>query len=582
MAKRLLILSYLLASVVLSFTLDASDGASTKKSYAWRGLEEDLEIKKLFSNFANSLEEDKSANPSAISLRCRQILNRCAQQLPSSDPEISQLVVASLAFAGQNNAIELMSHVLDLRGGYPVVSWLCAMQYLSNQPDPKACEILTRCLGMPYLEINMAAAYFLSQNPYAHSDPATIDRLLSLQRRLPREVWIWVVQLLASFDTPASSKVIQQIYYESEPSVQGSILQLLAENNTPFDDLAAHAMATSSPVLQEAALYYTLLHPSSQAPWFQTALSMTQSRYERVSIMANVLKIYYTQDEKAEIQLKQHIQFGNLHAIAGAGLLARLNPSGLQESLQNALLNQLKTSQDSRVCLNAMMSLLDAMNPACLDALGDVFNDSTVLLSISTMNSSSWPTYLLQALPDPKDSSFQYAVTQQYQSRRWLLEKANRLPINQLQNWYTQIISSDEGASHYLIATQLSHIASPKAVEILQSWKEMPAKPWLRLGSAVSLWRINREQDSLEKLQNWMGQNDEPMLPFLTCASHTSPIMAGQTWTGNFQTETLLEVSRELLQNNDIKSWQKMCDHLAKEPHPLTLLPMIALMSRSM
>lgn len=575
-ALRVLFLSLLFFSLPLY-----SHTKIPEKSYAWKKVENTLDINRGFGLLAQDLNSSDiaSVQGAKISEKCRQVLYNASKLTASLDHELSSLVVSSCAYSGLGFATDLMDHVLDVRAGYDYSSWLCAMQYLSKEPTARACDTLFRCLGLPYKEIAFAAGYYLSQNPYARSNTELVDRILAIDRRLSSTSSLWICSCLSQFDNQAASRAIARIYNQNPPEIQASILQMVAESKISGDELLDSALSQTSPTVQEALLYYYLLHAKSGSSLLEYCKKMATNPNSRVSTLAAILGIINSTKSSYIDLLEKKIKAGDLHAISGCGLLAKLKNSGLEARLTASLLSQLQNTDDL-IRLNASIALLEALNSESLPILEPLFTNSNLFVTANFQNSYSWPTYELIQLSDPKSPLFQYQLLQQMRARQWLLEKIHRLPLESTLPWYEELLSSDEGAVHFLISSKLAQVSDEKSLATLRSWSETPAKPWLRIGSHLSLWRLNREKDSLKALEHWITQNPDEYSSFVTAISSADPLSKEREWASDFQTQVMLEIAQELIQNGEISSWQALCKRISHSLDPLQLLPLIALMSK--
>lgn len=553
-----------------------------RSSYYWQETESKVGLHKAFSKFQEDLKtlpaEQIQAQMAAKS--CQVILD-LSKNIQPQDPELCQLIIASCAMSQQPAAMDLMRRVLSLSSGFDPSHWFCALQYLSRQPSQEACDLITRCLGVPYLDINLAAGFFLSQNPYAKTNEQTVSRLQAIQRRIEKPYWLALADIYSRLDHPRAVQMLRQLAQEDDIQLQAGILRLASDHSSyNFDDMALSWAARTSPLLQESAIYYALCRENVSLTLQRACLRFKNSAYPRVRTAAWLLDLKLSGGQLQVEHVVNLIRAGNIQAISGCGFLAQTSVQGLDERLLLAL-EEMMAHEDSKVHLNSAISLLLAAHPSCLNYLRELFCESNSLINLQEQSIASWPVF--NFVNDTSETHEQacYNLAQQYQIRQWLLEKVHKIEFNLLKLWYEKVLAKCDESCHYLISSHLGRYDHPVAHELLTQWSQSPGKPWLRLGSHLSLWQLQQCEQSLQALQTWFKSSFNMPMPFLTPSVHSHSIDPQDSWLTDFQTQVVLQVGQELWKSSQKHSLMAICERIQHEPEPLHLLPLISILSNA-
>lgn len=571
---------FFILTSLLSHSLSAEKEKSPV-SLEWKNFENDLNLHNQLQKLSKELAAGR-ISIAQVQSSLRYTLDKAFSRPPTFDPELGHTLVTSAALSELPSASGLMQKVLMPENHYPIESWQCALQYLSQQPSEKACELLIKCLGMPWISLNLSASFYLSQNTYAKHDPNLIPRLQAVQRRLPKNnQWI-MADVLSRLDTPAAATWMRQLFSESSVDVQTQMLRLMSSMEEDFLSLATKGLSQQDPGLLEASLYYCLLRNHLSANTLELCQKLCESKHSRVAQTAQITIYKHTQSQESLEFILKSIDSKELHTLSACCLLAQMSKEGLHPSIR-AKLTQLTDDENSKIALNASLALLMSHDCECLESISNLILDDQVLISIQHLGTNSWPFFVLEWIP-PKDEPFySFVMATQHRSKAWLLDQVLRLKKTELTSFFSKMLTTNQEPLQVLFVEAYKEAYQDTAQEALLVWANEPGKPWLRVASTLSLWQLRHNPNDIAKLLQWWSRFDWPSsggyistLPDEEDSEHKIE----NAWLLDFQTSFYFTVTRELLKESEPKTWSILLEKLSKN-QSLKTLPLLALMIKS-
>lgn len=578
MAASRFITSSLALFCLLSAIEPAFADSTAKVSREWKALEADLGLSDQLKKISKDLQDSRLSTGQAQN-SIRFFLEKAFTRPPTYDPELGHLLVTSASLSQLPSGITLMEKVINPSNYYAPESWQCALQYLSEQPSEKACDLLIKCLGMPWISLNLSASFYLSQNTYARHDPTLISRLQAVGRRLDKAYGWIIADTLSRMNSPAATNWMRQLYSEASVDIQAQILRLMATMEEDYLDIASKALTQSDPRLQEASLYFCLSRNHVPATILELCKPLCNSRHSKVAQTASITLYKHTQAQDLLEVIALNIKNKELHTISGCSLLAQVLKDGLPTALRTPLA-LLQNDEDSKIALNASLALLLSQDSSCLESLSSLLLEDQLLVSLQYVGTNSWPFFILDWVPLKNEASYPFAMASQYRSRSWILEHLFRLPQTDHAYFISKILTNQDESVHTLLAQLYSATYQERAEETLMNWANTPGKPWLRLSSTLSLWNLKHNREDLIKLQKWWGGFDWvngtgyiSTLPDVNSDSHKE---SQDTWLLDFQTNIYFQVTRELVGSSEPQIWASMLEKMSQN-QSLRYLPLLAL-----
>jgi hypothetical protein len=474
-----------------------------------------------------------------------------------------------------------MQKVIDPSNRYSIESWQCALQYLSQQPTENACDLLIKCLGMPWISLNLSASFYLSQNNYAKHDPTLISRLQSVQRRLAKEHGWIIADTLSRLDLPSGNIWMRQLFSESPPEIQAQILRFMASMDEDFSDLIAKGLAQKDPEVQEAALYCCLLRKQISSDMLQACKRLTLSKQLKVAQTAQITLYCHTQSKESLDAILSYLKENQLHTVSGSILMAEILKDGLPTSIRIEL-QRLKELDESRLAINAAIALLMSYDPSSLNNLSELLLDDQILISLQYIGVNSWPSFILEWVPLKNSPIYPFVMATQHRGRKWLLDQMMRLKKTDLTPVFTKLQTTQQEPLQTLFIESYTNTYQDTAQEALLNWSNEPGKPWMRLASVFSLWQLKHNPSDLAKLQQWWLRFDwmsiDGYISTLPKEISEGKETSNNPWLLDFQTSVYFTVTQELIRSADAKVWASILEKLSKEPYPLRTFPLLALM----
>lgn len=557
-----------------------SENQVFKPSFEWVTFEKELNISNQLKKISSELQEG-SISVAQAQNSLRYLLEKAFIRPPTYDPTIGHILVTSASLSQLPSAMTLMQKVINPSNRYSVESWQCALQYLSQQPNENACELLIKCLGMPWLSLNLSASFYLSQNNYAKHDPTLISRLQSVQRRLPKELGWIIADTLSRLDLPSGNVWMRQLFSESPPEIQAQILRFMASMNEDFSDLVAKGLAQKDAEVQEAALYCCLLKKQISSDLLQACKQLALSKQSKVAQTAQITLYCHTQSKESLNAIVGYLKENQLHTVSGSILMAEILKDGLPLPIRIEL-QRLKETDESRLALNASIALLLSYDPSSLEKLSDLLLDDQVLISLQYIGVNSWPSFILEWVPLKSNPIYPFVMATQHRGRKWLLDQMMRLKKTDLTAVFSKMQNTQQEPLQALFIESYTNTYQDAAQEALLTWSNEPGKPWMRLASVFSLWQLNHNPSDLAKLQQWWLQFD-----WISTEGYISAVpkdiseekeTSDNQWLLDFQTSVYFTVTQELIRTEEAKVWATILEKLSKEPHTLRTLPLLALM----
>ena len=419
----------------------------------------------------------------------------------SPNPDDQLLTLFGISLSGSSNSF-LTFLDTAIRSPYPEVQ-AAALQILSGQHEDKSNEIISIGLKSNFLQIRFETLFYLIHRKTYNS----LGQVESLINLLPEQAKPLFVELYAIHGSFEAIQILKQLLNDKDPNVR--ITAILYSALYQRDDLLPNIRSTlthSDHLIKEAACFAIghLKDLNSADPLKKIA---TTSLFPETKLAAliSLLRLGHTE---ASLEIFQMAKEGNLFAIHFLGEIPGSDP----------VLEELQSSKEPGVSLNATISLLNRKNPKVLSHLTELLQTDIEISGFAPFSSPghaliAWKRVSRSSLKDPEQKNNLKAVSLHFQEE--LLAKALELPNKTFLQIAKTLMQSKQTKLLPLLIRLLENEGSEETKNLLIEKAYAIEHPLLRSYCKLALYRMHISDFYRTEFLKWLAhQKTTRMIEF--------------------------------------------------------------------
>lgn len=422
----------------------------------------------------------------------RDIAESLLMQGAQSSDEKSQLIsMYGIGTAGLRHAPDLYRHAFSSQN--PTLQ-LATVQFLAQNGEDRAEEVLLTAFSSPFLLVRMEAAHALARRK---SDRAT-SVIENLMHKLPPFLQMYFPELFALIGSADALHILQRLV--RSPLLPQRLAAISVAAHFGFDGFlpairsaATHpdaaeqeACAAALGLLNDSHSIPTLTHlAQSPAPGVALAACYALSRLGKSSFRSPIMT--YAKNNK------------NPFALYLLGSIPQTK----------AILKDFLKERDVNLQLNAALALLKKRDPACLTPLLKLLVNRDNHLGCQPVHSLGGTLTFWKVVP----SSFAYAKKVQRDIpamtlllREHILQEMIELPETAFLSLAQTLFAVKQRDLIPLLVRLLENLNSPRACALLKQQSERVGSPFIRNYCHLALYRMGKGEEHATALFAWMNQ----------------------------------------------------------------------------
>ncbi len=419
----------------------------------------------------------------------------------SPNPDDQLLTLFGISLSGSSGTFLTF---LDsaIRSPFPAVQ-AAALQILSNQHEDKSNEIISIGLKSNFLQIRFETLFYLIHRK-SYNSLGQVESLLNL---LPPQAKPLFVELYAIHGSFESIQILKQLINDPDPAVR--ITAILYSALYGRDDLLLNIRSTlthSDPLIKEAASF--ALGHLKDLNSVETLKKIAFSSLFPETKLAALISLYRLGHTEASAELFQMAKSGNLFAIHLLGEVQNSDP----------ILEELVTSKESNIALNATIALLQRKNPKVLPLLLDLLQTDIDVSGFSAFSSPghamiAWKRVSPSTIRDKDQKNNLKAISLHFQEE--LLSKSLELPNQTFLQIATTIMKSRQTKLLPLLIRLLENEGSEGTKNLLIEKAYAIENPLLRSYCKLALYRMHVSDFYRTEFLKWLThQKNTQMIEF--------------------------------------------------------------------
>lgn len=408
----------------------------------------------------------------------------------SQDPEIQLMTLFGAGLAANEQTLSILTRAVN--SPVPQLQ-LIALNLLARYQHDEANKAIFQGLRSNFLLIRLEALHQIA----LRKDRTASNHIESLMGKVDPELLPLFPQLFALVDDTESVKMLKKLLSHSQEAVRIEAVNSCARSGR--DDLLPkiRVLAAHGSHAQQEASVLALgdLRDDSSLPFL---LKLRQSTTSSIVNLAACKSLYALGHMDALKTIQIVANQGNPYAIA---LLGELSDN-------KEILAKLLTSQDFSVRLNASIALLRQQDVRCLTLLPEILvKDSRDLAFAKTLSQGKGLIYwkpVFSARQQFADSPTDLELSLNF--RESVLSDAADLPEEAFLNLVKLIFDKQQNDLVPTAIGLLESLDSPKAKELLVTYRQRPGVPLIRNYCNLALYRLGEEGPYSENLSAWLEQ----------------------------------------------------------------------------
>lgn len=419
----------------------------------------------------------------------------------SPNPDDQLLTLFGISLSGSSNSF-LTFLDTAIRSPYPEVQ-AAALQILSQQHEDKSNEIISIGLKSNFLQIRFETLFYLIHRKTYNS----LGQVESLINLLPEQAKPLFVELYAIHGSFEAIQILKQLLNDKDPNVR--ITAILYSALYQRDDLLPNIRSTlthSDPLIKEAACFAIgHLKDLNSAEPLKKIAATSHFPETKLTALISLLRLGHTE---ASFEIFKMAKDGNLFAIH---FLSEIPGS-------DSVLEELLSSMEPGVSLNATISLLNRKNPKVLSHLVELLQTDVEISGFAPFSSPghaliAWKRVSRSSLKDVEQKNNLKAVSLHFQEE--LLAKALELPNKTFLQIAKTLMQGKQTKLLPLLIRLLENEGSEETKNLLIEKAYAIEHPLLRSYCKLALYRMHINDFYRTEFLKWLAhQKTTRMIEF--------------------------------------------------------------------